>query len=91
VTEWSPAGDMNYLLPLNANSPKGHVSWQATVFCGWCDHWSYLDGRGGRRIAAGARHMGWKLTKAHGWLCPACLKAGRDKLTRLDWSKQEKG
>jgi hypothetical protein len=86
VSDWTVESDPNWLLSLNANSPKGHVSWQATVFCGWRDHWSYLDGTTARRVAEGAKRCGWKLTKAHGWLCPACLKAGRDKLTRLEAS-----
>lgn len=55
--------------------PKGKIRASWDVFCGGCYLHEHLDGtdayrHGGR--AALARHKGWQLTRARGWLCPLC-------------------
>lgn len=55
-------------------SDKGSIEWEATVWCGCCDQWDYLDGHSQRDAQHAARKRGWRQSKRLGWLCPSCEK-----------------
>ena len=53
---------------------KGRIEYVAEAFCGKCEH-SFLGVAplGGHPTASEVLRMeGWKQTREHGWVCPAC-------------------
>lgn len=57
---------------------KGKFTRDATVWCGLCETWEYVetDSRATIKQAEREAHrMGWIKTQEHGWICPACNSA----------------
>jgi len=54
---------------------RGYISTEKTIWCGVCFEWDQMSAGG--HVKAWKRR-GWKLTKKHGWVCPACSKKGSD-------------
>ena len=55
----------------NDPNKQGYISCQATVFCGLCVVWEYVEG--GRSLTAvkkDAKSKGWRFTKENKWICP---------------------
>ena len=55
------------------------ISTEKTIWCGVCSNWNQ-QGAGGH--VAHWRKAGWRRTKEHGWMCPACVRAAR--ATRME-------
>lgn len=52
---------------------RGRIMREYWVLCGKCAASEALaDIRGGKTPTSNAKQLGWKDTRAHGWLCPAC-------------------
>ena len=57
------------------NSTRGDITIQHTIWCGICSTWEQAMARTRASMARIARQAGWKNTRKHGWLCPACSKS----------------
>jgi hypothetical protein len=58
---------------MNASSEpaRGRMSVQYTVWCGVCEDWEYtFDEPTPTKFAV---KIGWRYTKARGWVCPKCI------------------
>ncbi len=49
------------------------ITHEITVWCD-CGEWHQDGARICRRTV---RRMGWKLTRANGWVCPRCVEAAK--------------
>ena len=49
---------------------RGHITREATVWCGQCSAWYQVAARTIAVAEREFRRSGWKKTSAHGWVCP---------------------
>lgn len=59
----------------------GHISREHTIWCGNCSRWERVARRTIPQVKKWAKVNGWKMTKATGWTCPACLSARTEDMT----------
>lgn len=52
---------------------RGRIVLTASIFCGRCQRWHDLDAMRKRSAGEQARQIGYRFTRAEGWVCPACL------------------
>jgi len=57
----------------------GHITNDYTIFCGLCTQWVIANSHTKKGAIEDAKQFGYKKTKAHGWLCPHCYKAYKNR------------
>ena len=57
-----------------ANTYKGYVSTEHTIWCGTCSRMEQVSEPTLRLTHEWAKSVGWKRSKAYGWQCPKCVQ-----------------
>lgn len=64
--------------PLETGNSRGRISFTLYVSCPAClNVRDFPDAANRRDLAATIRRRGWRNTREHGWLCPACIHAAK--------------
>ena len=53
---------------------RGYINRQHTIWCGICSNWEQVSEHRKSSAIKAFRGLGWKYTKACGYVCPDCLK-----------------